>query len=214
MVYELTRDEALKQLQTLIGQDLRQLATQYNITVFKTNGGFNKGWAGHVIERYLGLPLNSAQKPDFGDWELKVVPLVKRQNGKIVPKETMAITMISPADVISKPFKDSHLYNKLFRMLVCGRLFINRQESSTTLERCEVFNFSDHEDKEMLQQIEQDYEEVRNVLSQNSNAREGLQKLTGKMGVYVQPRTKGTGHGSISRAFYMRTNGLIKLLKL
>ena len=29
------------------------------------------------------------------------------------------------------------------------------------------------------------------------------------MGVYIQPRTKGAGHGSTSRAFYMRT-GLIK----
>ncbi|MFB2968172.1 hypothetical protein ACE1CD_04315 [Aerosakkonema sp. BLCC-F183] len=28
--------------------------------------------------------------------------------------------------------------------------------------------------------------------------------LTGKMGVLVQPRTKGAGYGSTSRAFYAR----------
>ncbi len=39
----LSRDEALAKLQSLLGQDLRQLAIQYGITVFKENAGFNKG---------------------------------------------------------------------------------------------------------------------------------------------------------------------------
>ncbi len=165
----LSRDEALAKLQSLLGQDLRQLAIQYGITVFKENAGFNKGWAG---------------------------------------------TMINPADIISKPFRQSHLYNKLFRMIVCGRLFVDREETYTTLERCETFDFDDYEDKELIDQIEQDYENVRQVLSQFNDPREGLRHLSGRMGIYVQPRTKGPGHGSISRAFYMRTRGLKKLLKL
>lgn len=32
----------------------------------------------------------------------------------------------------------------------------------------------------------------------------GFTALTGAMGVLVQPRTKGAGHGSTSRAFYAR----------
>jgi site-specific DNA-methyltransferase (adenine-specific) len=36
----------------------------------------------------------------------------------------------------------------------------------------------------------------------------GFSALTGKMGKYVQPRTKGAGHGSISRAFYARPDFL------
>jgi hypothetical protein len=31
-----------------------------------------------------------------------------------------------------------------------------------------------------------------------------LQGLSGRMGVLIQPRTKGPGHGSTSRAFYAR----------
>src|SRR6266571_922098 len=163
----LSRDEALAKLQSLLGQDLRQLAIQYGITVFKENAGFNKGWAGHVIEHYLELPLNSLQSPDFGDWELKIVPLLKRK-GQLVLKETMAITMINPADIISKPFRQSHLYNKLFRMIVCGRLFVDREETYTTLERCETFDFDDYEDKELIDQIEQDYGNVRTTENERS----------------------------------------------
>jgi len=43
----------------------------------------NKGWAGHVLERYLGLPINSAQSPNFGSWELKIVPLNRLANGTV-----------------------------------------------------------------------------------------------------------------------------------
>jgi len=43
MFAELSRDEALEKLKNLVGQDLRQLALQYGITVFKENAGFNKG---------------------------------------------------------------------------------------------------------------------------------------------------------------------------
>ena len=56
------REEAIAKISKLIGQDLRQLAKTYNVTVFK-NGKKNKGWAGHVVERYLELPLNSSQSP-------------------------------------------------------------------------------------------------------------------------------------------------------
>ena len=45
------------------------MATAYGITVFK-DGKKNKGWAGYVIERYLGLPMNSSRAPNFGSWEL------------------------------------------------------------------------------------------------------------------------------------------------
>ena len=66
------RIEAIKRLRELQGQDIRPLADRYGITVFK-NDKKNKGWAGHVIERHLGLALNSSRAPNFGSWELKLV---------------------------------------------------------------------------------------------------------------------------------------------
>jgi len=101
---DISKDDAVDALRRLIGQDLRALATRYGVTVFKPEAGFNKGWAGHVLERYLGLPLNSAQRPDLGDWELKVIPLALASKGNLRVKETMAITMINAAQVVATPF--------------------------------------------------------------------------------------------------------------
>lgn len=55
------RLEAITRLTTLVGQDLRQLADHHRITVWSKEGNKNKGWAGHTIERYLGLALNSSR---------------------------------------------------------------------------------------------------------------------------------------------------------
>jgi DNA mismatch repair protein MutH len=48
----LNRKDALRRISLLAGKDLRPMADQYRIPVWK-NGHENKGWAGLVIERYL-----------------------------------------------------------------------------------------------------------------------------------------------------------------
>ena len=96
----LNRHEACRRINSLAGKDLRPMADEYKIPVWK-NGRENKGWAGLVIEHYLGLPQNSRQAPDFGDWELKVVPLRKDADGNLRVKESMAITMLVPAEVLA-----------------------------------------------------------------------------------------------------------------
>lgn len=50
----LDRDEAVRRINLLAGRDLRPLANELGVTVWKA-GRKNKGWAGHVLERYLGL---------------------------------------------------------------------------------------------------------------------------------------------------------------
>src|ERR1041385_5990741 len=112
----LNRREGVRRINLLAGQDLRAMADDYKIPVWK-NGRENKGWAGLVIERYLGLPQNSRQAPHFGDWELKVVPLRKDLNGNLRVKESMAITMIEAAEVLANKFEDSHLYDKMRSMV-------------------------------------------------------------------------------------------------
>ena len=99
---------------------MHDLAKKYNVTVYK-NGKVNKGWAGHVFERYLELPINSAQSPNFGSWELKSIPLKKLKNGSWTVKETMAITMIDPVNIIQKEFEDSHLLAKLKKAVIVVR---------------------------------------------------------------------------------------------
>ena len=183
----------------LIGKDLRFFADKYEVTVFK-EGKRNKGWAGHVLERHLNLPINSSQSPNFGSWELKIVPLKYLQSGKLTIKETMAITMIDPYNVESTDFWNSHLLAKLRKLIVAARIWESTEEKRSILYAVTTF---DLDDPAIYDQIKADYDLVRETIRTT-----GFSTLTGRMGVYIQPRTKGTGHGSTTRAFYARTTFL------
>jgi len=189
------RTKAIKRLRELEGQDLRRLADQYHVTVWK-DGKLNKGWAGHVIERYLGLPLNSAQSPNFGSWELKIVPLKRLKTGNVVVKETMAITMIDPTNILQTRFQESHLLTKLRKIVVCARMFESKEEKSSLLVKVSTF---DLDNPTTYNQVKTDYNLVRETIKTK-----GFEALTGRMGILIQPRTKGAGHGTTSRAFYAR----------
>ena len=180
------------------------MAEEFRVTVWKNNRK-NKGWAGDVIERYLGLPANSRQAPDFGDWELKVVSL-KRRGGRLAVKETMAITMIQPSNVIATPFEHSHLLDKLQRMVVGAREWVDEQETRSPFVSASGFDLSDGE---LFRQVQADYEAIRAALKQR-----GLRGLTGSLGRLVQARTKGAGNGSDTRAFYAREKFVAKIVGL
>ena len=77
----ITRFEATQKLQHLIGKDLRELAEAYGVTIFK-NGKLNKGWAGLTLEKALGIGNDTVQASNGDFWELKLVPLVKKKEGK------------------------------------------------------------------------------------------------------------------------------------
>jgi DNA mismatch repair protein MutH len=200
----LERQEAIIQLEKLVGLDLRALAEKLDVKL-SGDGRRNKGWAGHVIERYLGLPINSSQSPNFGSWELKVVPLRDR-GGTLFIKETMAITMIDPYEVSRKPFLESHLYSKLRKIVICSRIFESVDEVRSVLYSVSEFDLGN---QDVFRQVEQDYEEVRSVILSK-----GFGALSGSMGKLVQPRTKGPGHGSTTRAFYARTTFVRDILTL
>lgn len=197
------RIEALTKLQQLKGQDLRKLADNFGVTVFKGDKK-NKGWAGQVVERYLGLPLNSSQSPNFGSWELKTISLKRLRNNTLTVKETMAITMIDPINVKNTDFENSHLLMKMKKIVILSRIWENKSEPSSIVYGIHTFDIGD---TEIYNQVKNDYELVRDTI-----IKLGFEALTGKMGVYIQPRTKGAGHGSISRAFYARVPFLKKLI--
>ncbi|MBL7145838.1 MAG: hypothetical protein ISS76_16495 [Phycisphaerae bacterium] len=197
------REEAVKRIRELIGKDLRELAPKYEVTVFKGNKK-NKGWAGHVIERHLGVPINSSQSPNFGSWELKLCSLKRLRKGSLTVKETMAITMIDSYNVANTEFENSHLLAKLRKAVIAARIWESQAEESSILYSVTTFDLGD---TELYRQVKEDYELVRNTI-----INEGFEALTGKMGVYIQPRTKGSGHGSTSRAFYARTGFLKKFI--
>ncbi len=186
---------ALEKLQPLVGKDLRALADQHGVTVWK-NGRINKGWAGHTIERHLGLPLNASRDPNLGGWELKLASLKRKKDGSTVVKETMQITMIDPVEVCQNSFEESHLFRKLRKIIAVARMW----ESSGELQSvCEFVHSFDLAETDLYTDVENDYNLIREAIT-----KEGFGHLTGYMGKYIQPRTKGPGHGSTSRAFYAR----------
>lgn len=205
----LDRKEAITKLKELIGKDLRPLASKFGVTVFTdeiNHKGRNKGWAGQVLERYIGLGINNIQAPNGGRWELKLVSLKKLKDGSIAPKETMQVTMINPKQVKNTSFENSHLLAKLRETIICARLYNDINETQSLLISVGKF---DLKDKDLYEQVKKDYNLVRNAIRTR-----GFKVLTGAMGVYVQPRTKGAGHGSESRAFYARPVFIKKILGL
>ena len=197
------REEALHSLRQLVGKDLYELAKCYpEITVER-----NKGWAGHVCEVHLGLTLNSSREPNGGSWELKQVSLKRTSEGFLTAKETMAITMLSPQRVLAQPFEESDLLKKLRRLVLVARIFLPNsllaevalvREADISVEIPLIYN-----------QVRDDYEFIRETLRTD-----GFSALSGSMGKLVQPRTKGAGHGSTTRAFYARTQFVNILLGL
>ena len=191
------RAEAEERLRRLIGTDLRILAEDLGVTVWKGEK-LNKGWAGHTIERYLGLPLNSSRNPNLGSWELKQTSLKRNRKGELRVKETMWLTMVNAGDVASQEFPDSHLYLKMRRVLVVSRIFEEKSEPRSLVHGVHVFTL---ENQTTYNGVKADYDLIRKTIVEW-----GFEYLSGRMGKLIQARTKGPGHGSTSRAFYARKN--------
>lgn len=199
------REEAIQKLSRIIGQDLRELADEYEVTVFKDGGGKNKGWAGQVIEKYLGFSNNTLQAPNAGSWELKLIPLKYKVNGELTVKETMAVTMFNPDNVAQTNFESSHLLAKLRQLVIAARISENEQTEKSIFYGVTTFDLLD--DLEIYNQIKDDYNLVRETIRT-----QGFSALKSEMGKYIQPITKGRGHGSTSRAFYARRSFLNKFV--
>lgn len=200
----LTRATAIENLKGYIGQDLRKLALQHGITTYET-GKQNKGWKGLILERLAGLETNVSKAPNGLFYELKSVSFRYVKN-ELVPKETMAITMINPEELKSHSFFESHCWAKLKSIVFCAVMWHGKNSESGELLKVTSLDFA--EDDKLIEEIKEDYDFIREKLIKH-----GFESLTGKDGKWIQARTKGPGHGSISRAFYARTTLVKKIFE-
>lgn len=196
----ITRTVAIKNLKKYIGKDLRVLALRYGITTYET-GRQNKGWKGLILERLAGLENNISKAPNGLTYELKSVSF-HNKNEILVPKETMAITMINPKELKTHAFFESHCWAKLKTIVFCAVEWNGTNSDRSKLLKVASLDFA--EDDELIKEIEADYDFIRKKFMKH-----GFEALTGVDGKWIQARTKGAGHGSTSRAFYART-GLVK----
>jgi len=203
-----TRANAIKNLKKYIGKDLAELTPQFEINPY-LNGKQNKGWKGLVLERLAGLQTNVSKAPNGLTYELKSVAF-HEVKGILVPKETMAITMINPEELEVHSFFESHVWAKLKTIVFCAVQWDGLNAKSSKLLRVASLDFA--EDDELIQEIKADYDFIRAKLIKH-----GFAALTGKDGKWIQARTKGIGgvnprtgeRRPITRAFYART-GLVK----
>lgn len=151
----------------------------------------NKGRPGLILEEQLGIP-HSSEALDCIDGELKCFPL-KKTRSALAAKESVAVTMVDKDSLLNNTFQESKVYKKL-----ANTLFIpySRKEDMILFNEPILFTAA----HPLFKQLEADYEEIREQWSNNS--------VSGRYGKYLQTRTKGAGHGSTSRAFYLRPSFL------
>ena len=200
-----TRVIAIKNLEKFIGQDLAELAVKHGVTTYK-DGKQNKGWKGLTLEWLAGLSNDNKQAPNGLGFELKSTAFYQVK-GVWTPKETFAITMINQQNLIDTPFFESHCWEKLKSLVYCAVTWNGKHNEKAELLKVQSFDFI--ESDTLIQEIEADYEFIRNKLK-----KQGFQALTGKDGKWIQARTKGAGHGSTSRAFYARKELIKEIIKL
>ena len=200
-----TRATAIKNLKKYIGQDLRAMALKHGITTYET-GKQNKGWKGLVLERLAGLQTNVSKAPNGLSYELKSVAF-RYVGNELVPKETMAITMINPEELKVHSFFESHCWAKLKTIVFCAVKWNGKNSEAAELIKVASLDFA--EDDKLIKEIKADYDFIRNKL-----IKLGFESLIGKDGKWIQARTKGPGHGSISRAFYARKELVKKIFEI
>ncbi len=167
-------------------------------TFFKDNGNKNNLWVRQVLERYLGVDLNSSS------WELKVISLKHLKNGNLTVPRAMFITTIDTYYLKRTDFENGYLHSKLKNMIIAARIWESKQEERSILHSVATF---DLDDPEIYRQIKEDYDLVRKTIQT-----QGFSAVTGKIGVYIQPKAIVPGHGMDSIAFYVRTNFLKKMI--
>ena len=200
-----TRTTAIENLKKYISKDLRKLAEQNGITVYK-NGKQNKGWKGLILEKLAGLDTNVSKAPNGLSFELKSVSF-HYINKNLVPKETMAITMVNPEELKARGFFESHAWAKLKSIVFCAVMWHGQNSQNSELIKVTSLDFAKND--ELIKEIKADYDFIRNKL-----IKKGFKSLTGKDGKWIQARTKGAGHGSTSRAFYARTDLVKKIFEI
>jgi len=196
-----TDDTKMEMIQTVAeihAKFIPLIGNEYVLPVTK-----NKGLPGNFLEELLGIP-HTQNCLDCIDGELKIFPVKKLKNGTIVPKETMAITMLSKEELLINDFNSSKCCKKMSRMLVVPYY---RNGDKIQFMTPKIIDKKCSEFADLYNTIEMDYNQIRKNYIENGILQSGT-------GTLLQNRTKGSGHGSISRAFYLRPSFMKRCIPL
>lgn len=177
-----TKDELITRLNHITGRSLSELAVLAG-TDSPYNNSAGKGFAGQLMELYLGAAAGNLSEPDFINLgiELKTLPV----GFDLMPAESTFLCMadLSPERFI--PFEHSALYHKLKSVLF---VILLAPKGAKMVERRVLGYFFFTPNDEQLKLFEQDYNEF-NELILNASARE----IDASNGNIIQMRPKGAG---------------------
>lgn len=155
----------------------------------------NKGRPGLYLEELLDIP-HSSNHLDCVDGEVKTFPVKKiKKTGEFAPKETIAITMLSLEEFVKTEYSKSLCYAKMKKMLVVPYY---RVKTNITFLKPTLIDLTLPMYAKLYSVFESDYNEIQKQYIETKI-------LESQTGILLQNRTKGAGHGSTSRAFYLRT---------
>ena len=211
-----SEEELVQRCRVLAGKSLGQVADELDIAV-PASRARAKGWAGQLIEYYLGATAASQPEPDFLNLgvELKTIPVNRR--GRARESTFVCMAPLKLASGLRWP--DSTVKHKLERVLWVpieadpGILPANSRVGNSFLWT---------PSRQQLQVLEQDWQELIEMISFGE-----FDRISAKHGEYLQIRPKAASAASLARAtlvggetgltlprgFYLRTRFTNMLLK-
>jgi len=174
------------------------------------NGNLNKGWKGNVLEHMLNLKQNSKKGSDYPDLEIKTVPIIKKEDKKII-QETTCLSVIDMNSLIKNSFENSELYRKINKTLF---IFIDvTDDNFPRIESTCFVNFNNY--PEIFKKMEKDYNNLVEHILDNIYHDEIMDKnFSGKLGEVIQPRPKNGKNGDYTWAFYLKKDFLNNLINV
>lgn len=176
-----------------------------------------KGASGLIVENLLGIENNNRPEADLIQigCEVKILPLQKNKDGSIKAKEPTAIQMINYCEVAKETWETAKIRSKInltFWVVYLAKVNGVAQHQDDYVI---VDYFLDHPSDLQNSIFKKDWEEIQSYIKRGD-----ADKLSCRMGTYLEPKTKGKnnqdktdapdGKGGITkarrRAFYYKKN--------
>ena len=181
--------ELMRRCQALAGKSLGQVAAELDVAL-PTSRTRGKGWAGQLIERYLGASAASQPEPDFLSLgiELKTIPV--NRHGRAGESTFVCMAPLSAASGLR--WHDCTVRRKLNRVLWVPL----EADPEIALQHSRVGNaFLWSPSPQQARILEQDWQELMDVLSFGE-----FDQVSAKQGEYLQIRPKAANSASLARA--------------
>lgn len=201
--------QLLERAANVAGLNIEQLANLCAIQLPEQGLKFEKGWAGQLLEYYLGTDAGCAAKPDFValNIELKTIPI----NQQAKPIQTTYVTKTPLLNLAGLTWETSEVRHKLQRVLWIPI----EGETSIPLPQRRIgmpVLWSPSEQDELI--LQQDWQELMDMVALGQ-----LEQITARHGKYLQIRPKagdakdlcwginelGEKILTLPRGFYLRT---------